>query len=168
MKYLALIPLLFILPYKTNAQDIQESDLGAISRQSVQQPLDLTFNNVMKSLKDDGFIIAKEINIGENLEKDAKEKGWSDYNINNIVGIRSAIVCSGVTANSISNFDPNMVSICPLHVTVSQLGEWTRVDFIKPSVIAHGSPAELVALKLEERLKIAIHKAFENHEITKQ
>ena len=137
-----------------------EESKNMISRQSVRKPIDDVYDNVMFALKNEGFSIVKEINIGNNLKKDSIEKKWTNYNKNNLVGIRTAIVCSGVTANSISNADPNMISICPLHVTISQEGEWTKVDFVRPSMIAKGTQAEKVAAKLEKKLNYAIHKGL--------
>jgi len=158
--YMVFFTALFAAYQTFSATQTGANKENMISRQSVRKSIDDVYDNVMFELKNEGFSIVKEINIGHNLKKDSIEKKWKNYNKNKLVGIRTAIVCSGVTANSISNADPNMISICPLHVTITQKGEWTKVDFVRPSMIAKGTRAEKVAVKLENRLNSAIHKGL--------
>jgi hypothetical protein len=158
--YTLFIIALYSIFYATHAEKLNTTQNNIISRHSIQQPIDETYDDIIDALINEGFSIVKEINIGKNLDKASKEHNWKNYNNNNLVGIRTAIVCSGMTVNAIGNADPNMISICPLHVTLTQTGNWTKIDFIRPSIIAKGTPAENVAKKLEYRLKSAIQKGI--------
>lgn len=124
--------------------------------QSVQRPIGPTFKSVVAALKHSGFKVVKKINIGKKLGMAAKHFHWTDYNRNHLGGVRTAVFCNAKFANAISNADPEMMALCPLHVTLIQQGAWTRVEFIKPAAIARGTRAEGVALKLQAKIEAAI------------
>ena len=43
-----------------------------------------------------------------------------------------------------------MLALCPLHVTLTHKNEITSVLFVKPGVVSQGSPANSIALELEQ------------------
>lgn len=133
---------------------------SSIAVQSVKRPIGPTFKSVVSALKHSGFKVVKKINISKNLGKAAKHFHWTDYNQNHLTGIRTVVFCNAKFANAISNADPSMMALCPLHVTLVQQGAWTRVEFVKPAVIAEGSRAEGVAVKLQEQIEAAIRKGI--------
>jgi len=120
----------------------------AVYEKSVNQALDVTYSNVNKALEDNGFRVVFEVDIGENLSKIAGKLG-DNYNKNKLSGIKSIVFCNGKFANQISNLDPSMLAICPLHATLTHKDGVTTVLFVRPSAVAQGSPAAKAALDLE-------------------
>lgn len=120
----------------------------AVYEKSVNQALDVTYNNVSKALEDNGFHVVFEVDIAENLSKNASKFG-ANYNKNKLTGIKSLIFCNGKFANQISNLDPGMLALCPLHATLAHKDGVTTVLFVRPGVVAQGSPAAKAAQDLE-------------------
>jgi uncharacterized protein (DUF302 family) len=127
-----------------------------VYEKSVQQPLDTVYDRVSKSLDDNGFYVVFEPDIGKNLSGMA-EKWGKDYNRNKLEAIKSMVFCSGWYANAMSNADPSMLALCPLHVTLTHKAGKTTVLFLRPSQVAKGSKAEKLAKELEQ----AVIKALE-------
>ncbi len=97
-----------------------------------------------------------EVDIQENLTKFAAKNGVKDFNLNQLEGIKSMVFCNAPLAVKISNADPTMLAMCPLHLTLTQKAGRAAVLFVRPSVIAHGSKAEAPAKELEEKVIKAI------------
>ena len=51
--------------------------------------------------------------------------------------------------NEIANADPALLALCPLHITLTHKTGVSTVYFVRPSVVAAGSPGEAQAKKLE-------------------
>ena len=90
-----------------------------------------------------------EPNIGKNLAS-YKERWGKDYNKNQLEAIRSMVFCNAWYANQMSNADPQMLALCPLHISLVYKEGITRILFVRPSLVATGSPAEKIALELEQ------------------
>ena len=52
----------------------------------------------------------------------------------------------------ISNADPAMLALCPLHLTFTQTAARVTVLFVRPAVIVQGSKAEAPEKELEEKV----------------
>ena len=120
----------------------------AVYEKSVKQALDVTYSKVSKGLDDHGFYVVFEVDIGENLSKNASKFG-ANYNKNKLEGIKSLVFCNGKFANQVGNADPAMLALCPLHATLTHKAGVTTILFVRPSAVAQGSPAAKVALELE-------------------
>lgn len=121
----------------------------------VDRTLTETYKVVYRNLEDNNFFVVFEPDIQANLSHFA-EKWGEDYNRNKLEGIRAMVFCNGWYANRISNADPDMLAMCPLHITlVQQLGK-TRILFVRPSVVAAGSKAEAAARELEDAVVKAV------------
>ena len=131
-----------------------------VYEKSVSKDLEATYQNVYKALEDNGFYVIFEPDIGKNLEN-FSEKWGKDYNQNKLEAIRSMVFCSAFYANKISNTDPALLALCPLHVTLTHKAGRTTVLFVKPSAVAKGSKAEKVTQELEKdvikSLEIGLH-----------
>ena len=92
----------------------------------------------------------------ENLTKFAKKNAVKDFNLNQLEGIKSMVFCNGALAVKISNADPTMLAMCPLHLTLTQKAGRAFILFVRPSFIARGSKAEASAKELEEKVIKAI------------
>ncbi len=135
-----------------------DSSVGVLS---TKRPIGPVFKRVVMALQHSGFKVVNKIDISRNLSMAAKHFHWKDYNVNHLAGIRTVVFCNAGFANAISNADPDMMALCPLHVTLVQEGDWTRVEFLKPAAIARGTKAEGVAMKLQGHIEMALHRALE-------
>lgn len=126
-----------------------------VYEKSAHQDLDAVYVSVNKELEDKGFHVVYEIDIGKNLAGFAGAWG-RDYNRNGLDGIKSMVICSARYANEISNADPFMLALCPLHVTLIHKAEITTVLFVRPGAIARGSAAEKAAGEIERGVIAAI------------
>ena len=128
----------------------------AIYEKSYDQNLDTVYKRVNKALEANGFKVVYEVDIQENLEKFAKKNVVKDFNLNQMEAIKSMVFCNGALAIKISNADPAMLAMCPLHLTLTQKAGRVSVLFVRPGFIAQGSNAEAAAKELEEKVIKAI------------
>lgn len=124
----------------------------------IDKKLETAYEIVYKHLEEKRFYVVFEPNIQRNLETFAERWG-DDYNRNRLEGIRAMVFCNGWYANQVSNADPTMLALCPLHITLVQKDEQTRVLFSRPTVIAAGSPALEIIGEVESAVVEAIDAA---------
>lgn len=122
---------------------------------TVDKPVDAVYNSVYQSLEASRFYVVFEPDIGKNLANFAERWG-DDYNRNKLSAIRSMVFCNGWYANRVSNLDPGMLGLCPLHATVIGRDGKTTVLFNRPSVIAANSPALKLVTQIENEVIEAI------------
>jgi len=127
---------------------------------SSDQPLDSAYKVIYKHLEDNRFFVVFEPDIQSNLGRFA-DKWGEDYNRNKLEGIRAMVFCNGWYANQVSNADPDMLALCPLHITLIQEQGHTRVLFVRPSQVAAGSKAQAIARELEDEVAKAIDGAID-------
>lgn len=120
--------------------------------------LETSYNVIYTALEDNKFFVVFEPNIQKNLGFFAERWG-DDYNRNKLEGIRSMVFCNGWYANAVSNADPDMLALCPLHITLVQKDGVTRILFARPTVIAAGSKALSVARDIEQDVSKALDEA---------
>lgn len=128
----------------------------SVYEKTVDQNLDAAYKRVYKALDSNGFKVVFEVDIQENLTKSAAKNAVKDFNLNQLEGIKSLVFCNGPLAIKISNADPTMLALCPLHLTFTQKAGRATVLFVRPSVIAQGSKAETAVKELEEKVIKAI------------
>ena len=124
----------------------------AVYEKSFDQNLDTAYKRVYKALEGNGFKVVYEIDMQENLTKFAAKNAIKDFNLNQLEGIKSMVFCNAPLAVKISNADPAMLALCPLHLTFTQKAGRVSVLFVRPGVIAQGSKAEAQAKELEEKV----------------
>jgi len=120
--------------------------------------LESSYDVVYKALENNMFFVVFEPDIQGNLSHFAERWG-DDYNRNGLEGIRSMIFCNGWYANAVSNADPDMLALCPLHITLVQKNGVTRILFTRPTVIARDSKALPVAREIEQGVSKALDEA---------
>jgi uncharacterized protein (DUF302 family) len=125
------------------------ADSTMIYEKDVKGDMDATYKQVFNGLENNGYYVIFEPNIGKNLAT-FKERWGKDYNKNKLEAIRSMVFCNAWYANQMSNADPQMLALCPLHISLVYKDGITRILFIRPSLVATGSPAEKTALELEQ------------------
>ena len=134
----------------------------AVYEKSFNQNLNAAYTLVSNALEANGFKVVYEIDMQENLTKFAAKNAVTDFNMNKLEGIKSMVFCNAPLAVKISNADPAMLALCPLHLTLIQKSGRVSVLFVRPSVIAQGSQAEAPAKQLEEKVITTIENALKN------
>ena len=122
---------------------------------TVDKPADEVYDRLYTELEKARFYVVFEPDIGRNLAAFARQWG-SDYNRNKLDSIRAMMFCNGWYANQVSNTDPDMLGLCPLHLAVVARGGLTTVLFNRPTVIAVDSPALELLEKVETEVIAAI------------
>jgi len=130
-----------------------------IFKTSVVKPMNAVYDAVYAALEEERFYVVFEPNIGANLSRMAKRWG-EDYNRNELSGIRSMVFCNAWYANQVSNLDPDMLALCPLHVTLYARDNETRIVFTRPGHVGEGSQAQALLLELEDAVAAAIETAI--------
>ena len=128
----------------------------SVYEKTFDQNLDTAYPRVYKALEGNGFKVVYEIDMQENLTKFAAKNAVKDFNLNQLEANKSMVFCNGPLAVKISNADPAMLALCPLHLTLTQKAGRVTVLFVRPGVIAKGSKAEAPAKELEEKVIKAI------------
>lgn len=123
-----------------------------VYEKSFEKNLDTAYKRISKALADNGFKVVYEIDMLENLTNFAQKNSVKDFNLNKLEGIKSIVFCNGPLAVKISNADPAMLALCPLHLTLTQKAGRVSILFVRPGVIAQGSKAEAAAKELEEKV----------------
>ena len=126
---------------------------------TVDKPMSDVYTNVQASFEDSRFFIVNELNIGKNLSN-FSEKWGDDYNQSGLSAIRSIVFCNGWYANQVSNKDPKMLGLCPLHITLIEKDGKTTALFNRPTIIANHSPAHDVLAEVEQEVIELIKKAM--------
>ena len=124
----------------------------------VNKPVESIYKSVYKSLEDANLFVVFEPDIGKNISRFSKRWG-EDYNRNGLQEIRSMIFCNGWYANQVANADPDMLALCPLHITLIEKEGRSKILFVRPSYIAKGTSAEAIATELENKVIDAVKKA---------
>jgi len=134
-------------------------DRQAIFTAEKKADFETTYKAVYKSLEDNKFFVVLEPDIGANLKRFGKKWG-DDYNQNTIERIKSMVFCNGWYANKVSNVDPDMLALCPLHITMTHKQGITKVLFVRPDFVAKGSKSETVATEITEAVIEAIQQGM--------
>lgn len=136
------------------------ADTSTVFEITVNKPISEVYGKVQASFEDSRFFIVDELNIGKNLSN-FSEKWGDDYNQNGLSAIRSIVFCNGWYANQVSNKDPKMLGLCPLHLTLFEKDGKTTVLFNRPTIIAKGSPAHDLLAGIEQEVIELIKKGVQ-------
>jgi hypothetical protein len=125
----------------------------------IDKDLETSYKIVYKRLEKNRFFVVFEPNIQRNLSGFAER--WGDnYNRNKLEGIRAMVFCNVWYTNEIGNADPDMLAMCPLHLTLIQRDGNTRVLFVRPTAVAADSKALAIATELEEDISRVMDEAI--------
>ena len=147
---LCLVSLLFVTQLAVAGQTVLIRETG--------KDLDTSYDVVYKALEDNNFFVVFEPNIQKSISQFAERWG-KDYNRNGLEGIRAMVFCNAWYANAVSNADPDMLALCPLHITLVQKNGMTRILFTRPTAIAADSKALAVAREIEQGVSKALDEA---------
>jgi len=135
-----------------------QADTSNVRVWNIEKDLETSYDIVYKKLEDNRFFVVFEPDIQSNISGFAERWG-EDYNRSKLEGIRAMVFCNGWYANAVSNADPDMLALCPLHITLIQKDGATRVLFVRPTAVAKGSKAMSVAKEIEQDVAKAIDAA---------
>jgi len=138
---------------------VNASDGQAIFSIDKKADFDEAYQSVYKALESNRFFVVFEPDIGANLARFGKNWG-DDYNQNKIERIKSMVFCNGWYANKVSNVEPDMMALCPLHITMTHKQGTTSVLFVRPDFVAKGSKAEAVAKEITQGVIEAIQQGM--------
>jgi len=125
---------------------------------NMEKNLETSYETIYKALENNRFYVVFEPDIQRNISGFAER--WGDnYNRNKLEGIRAMVFCNVWYTNEISNADPDMLAMCPLHITLIQQQGSTRVLFVRPTVVAADSKALAIARELEQDITKAMDEA---------
>jgi uncharacterized protein (DUF302 family) len=125
---------------------------------NIDKDLETSYKTIYNTLEKNKFFVIFEPNIQSNLGSFAERWG-ENYNRNKLEDIRAMVFCNVWYTNEISNADPELLALCPLHITLIQQAGSTRVLFVRPSVVAAGSNALAIAKELEQDISKAMDEA---------
>lgn len=130
------------------------AEQNSVYQAEVKADFDVTYKKVYEALENNRFFVVFEVDIGANLANFGAK--WKDYNLNKLDRIKSMVFCNGWYANQVTNADPDMLALCPLHVTMTHKDGMTRVLFVRPDMVAKDTKAESVAKELTQDVIKAI------------
>ena len=132
----------------------------SVYKKTVALDMDSTYEKVHRALEDKRFWVVFEADMGARMARFAERWG-EDYNRSNLSGVKSMVFCHIWWTNQIANADPDMLAMCPLHLSLYERDGRTTVVMLRPSVLARGSGAENKAAELESELIGIIEGALE-------
>lgn len=133
----------------TEPQAVQTPAEPTVFERRIRRDSALVYKQLFSGLENNGYFVVFETNIGKNLSR--FEQRWGDdYNKNNLETIRSMVFCNGWYANQVSNHDPKMLALCPMHITITHKQGVTSILYVRPSQVAKDSPARKIAQEVEQ------------------
>ncbi len=124
---------------------------SSVYKKTVGRDLGSTYDKVHDALEAQRFWVVFEADMGARMARFAERWG-EDYNRNKLAGVKSMVFCHIWWTNQIANADPDMLAMCPLHLSLYERDGSTSVVMLRPSVLARGSGAEAKAVELESEL----------------
>ncbi len=124
------------------------AEVAGVYEWRVVTDLETTYEKIYNSLEENRFFVVFEPDIGRNLAGFAERWG-EDYNRNALTGIRSMVFCNAWYANQVSNLEPRLLALCPLHLTLYRMADTTHIVFARPTVLANDTAAAALVTELE-------------------
>jgi hypothetical protein len=137
------------------------AELPGVLRWEVERDMEATYKAVYEALEENRFFVVFEPVISRNIASFAARWG-EDYNRSGLSSIRAMVFCNAWYTNQVSNRDPALLAICPLHVTLYQKGDSTHVVFMRPTHAGQGSDAMELLGELEADVSKAIQAGIES------
>jgi uncharacterized protein (DUF302 family) len=131
------------------------AEVPGVMRWDVNQDFNRVYREVYRSLEARRFFVIFEADLGRNMRGFAARWG-EDYNRSRLDEIRSMVFCNIAYTNQLSNQDPTMLSLCPLHITLYQKGPTTSILFTRPTTVGQGSAAMPLLKEIEDEVGKAV------------
>jgi hypothetical protein len=131
---------------------------AGVNSLTVEAPADEVYDRVHQALEGAKFWVVFEADMGSRMEQFAADWG-AEYNINKLTFIKSMVFCSLPWTNRMANADPDLLALCPLHLTIYARGGQTSVVWPRLSAMAEGSPGHDAAQALDQEISDLIRGA---------
>jgi hypothetical protein len=131
---------------------------AGVNTLSTGDPADQVYDRVYQALEGAKFWVVFEADMGSRLEKLGPEWG-SEYNKNGLSFVKSMVFCSLWWTNRIANADPDLLGLCPLHLSIYARDGRTTVTWPRLSTMAEGSPGVETAQALDQEVAEIIRRA---------
>lgn len=154
------ITLILLCIVSTTVISTVQATPPSIFKASVKGDFDSVYKHVYSALENNRMFVVLQPDIGSNLSGFAKQWG-DDYNKNKLERIKSMVFCNAWYVNQVSNADPDMLALCPLHLTLTHKQGVTSVVFVRPDMVAKGSGAEKITIELTEKVINVINEGIE-------
>jgi len=132
-----------------------QAELPGVRHWTLEADLETTYKSVYRSLENNSMFVIFEANMGRTLAGFSGRWG-ANYNRNQLQGIRSMMFCSPWYVNEVSNLDPQMLALCPLHITLYRQNNITHIVFVRPAHVGQRSAAAGVLEGLEAKVSAAV------------
>ncbi|MDX2455904.1 MAG: DUF302 domain-containing protein [Gammaproteobacteria bacterium] len=132
-----------------------QAELPGVRHWTLEENMETAYKNIYRSLEDSNLFVIFEPNIGKNLAGFSGLWG-ANYNRNHLQGIRSMVFCSAWYTNEISNIDPQLLALCPMHITFYRQDNITHIVFVRPVHVGQRSAAAGLLEGLEAKLSAAV------------
>jgi hypothetical protein len=136
-------------------QGVSRAELPGVLHWTLAQDLETTYRSIYNSLENNNMYVIFEADIGRNLAGFAPQWG-ANYNRNHLQGPRSMTFCNAWYVNEISNIDPQMLSFCPMHLTLYRQDNITHIVFLRPTHVGKLSEAAALLEGLEATVSSAV------------
>lgn len=132
---------------------------GAIYEKSAPLAADAAYQRLYDGLEARGYFVIFEPNMGKSLAG-MKDKFGADYNRNGLEVMRSLVFCNPTKTNRMSNLDPALLALCPLHITLTHKGGVSTAHFGRVSTLAAGSAGEADIKAIEAEIIAIVEDAL--------
>lgn len=148
-----LLALLLILPIACAAAP------AGVLRVTSGDPLDAVYDRLYKALEAEQFWVVFEADMGKRMAGMAERWG-EDYNRSGLGAVKSLVFCNLWWTNRLANSDPDLLGLCPLHVTLYEKDGATVVAMPALGAMAADSPGAGAAAELAAALEAIVRKAL--------
>ncbi len=152
VRFLASVILLF--PMLVGA-----AESAGILRLTSSLPLAEAYSKVYASLEDEKFWVVFEADMGSRMAKFA-DKWGDEYNRRGLGAVKGMVFCNIWWTNRVANADPDLLALCPLHLSLYERDGETVLVMPRLSMIAQGSEGRDRALELEQELTAILRAAL--------
>jgi len=125
---------------------------------TTSDPPEQVYDRIYQALEGAKFWIVFEADMGSRLANLAPESG-AEYNQSRLGFVKSMVFCNLVWTNRLANADPELLGLCPLHLSIYAKGDKTTVTWPKLSALAEGSPGLEQARALDQEVAEIIRRA---------
>ncbi len=140
---------------------VLRAEAAGVFKLSAPMEVGAAYDRIYKALEAEKFWVVLEANMGEQMANQAAKWGV-DYNRNRLGAIKGMVFCNIRWTNNLANADPDLLALCPLHLTVFERDGTTYVVFPRLSVIAEGSPGASRATELEAIVRGILERALKD------
>lgn len=131
------------------------AEIPGVMQWDVNQEFNRVYREVYRSMEERRFFVVFEANIGANLRGYAGRRGEVPDRTG-FQEIRSMVFCNIAYTQQVASQDPDVLSLCPMHLTFVQKGPTTRILFTRPTVVGQGSTAMPLLKEMETEVGKAV------------